>query len=174
MWRPMLGCAIVLAIPTFLLCLVAVLISSRDVGTSFLVGAMASGIVFVAVLIMFAVDSERWTSNRNGVRSYLLLGGDVSDDEFLLSFDQADRDLALHLRQRLAKFFDVPASKVSSSHDLANYSFERFMPGIYVFVMAGLDERQLPKGKIDAFPKTRLKTVADLVTEAKQLKKKAA
>ena len=126
---------------------------------------------FVGVVIMFAVDSARWTSNQNGVRNLLLARDQIPDDLFLSKFKSPDRDLALQVRGRLAEFFHVSPNNIHPDDDLAYLCFEKFMPGIYFFVMEGLDQRELSRGKIDHFPKTKLKTVADLVAEAKQLRK---
>jgi hypothetical protein len=172
MWRPMFGCAIAIAVPAFLFGLISALISTRgSLFVSLGIGAMAAGMAFVGVLVMFAVDSARWSSNQNGVRSLLLARDNIPDELFLSKFEMSDRELALHLRGRLAEFFQVQPNNIHPDDDLAFLCFEHFMPGIYFFLMNGLDQRELPPGTIDGFPKTELKTVASLVAEAKRLRK---
>jgi hypothetical protein len=94
----------------------------------------------------------------------------MNDEEFLAAIQPSDHQVALHVRRRLAEFFEVSPLKIQAEDDLATLSFERFMPGIYVFVIGGILAQECGQpGKVEHFPKTKLKRVSDLLNEVKSL-----
>lgn len=129
-------------------------------------GAMTAGIAFLAAIALWMRDDSKQRSLRDNARRRLTARDDVQQDLFAMSFEPADRELAIHLRHRVAEFFSVPDAKVRSDDALECFAFEERMPVFYLFVMAELCEKhQIPS--LGSFPKTTLKSFASLVEEAK-------
>jgi hypothetical protein len=77
------------------------------------------------------------------------------------------------LRDRLSAFFDAPPAKIEANDRLEQFQFARFMPGIYLFLMAEVCEKHGIED-MGAIPKSQLSTVGDLVVEAKALLREGA
>lgn len=165
----MLGCSAWIAAVSFALALfVALWVTGANPGVSLGIAGMVAAITFPASLILLGRDRWRSLASRNGVRRRLASRVDTSEDEYTASFPPSDRELALHLRDRLAAFFDVPAAKIGAHERLEELGFEGFMPVIYLFLMAELCEQHRIE-TLGAFPKSQLSTVGELVVEAKAL-----
>jgi hypothetical protein len=135
------------------------------------IAAMAAAMAFVAAMILSASDQARWDADRSQIRQRLASRADRNDNEFLAAIQPSDHELAIQVRRRLAEFFEVSPLKIRAEDELARLSFERFMPGIYVFVIGGILTDQAPgkPGTVERFPKTRLTRVSDLIIEVKSL-----
>ncbi len=154
----------------FLLGLIVSWISAGEVPGSIHLqgGALTAGIAFVASLLLMLRDGSDQSVRYRNVRRRLLPREDVEDQELVASVDPADRELTIEMRRRLAQWFGVPATKIRLHDDLEILAFNDFIPMIYLAVMSDFCQRH-QISRIGRFPKTTLKTVADLVSEAKTL-----
>jgi hypothetical protein len=169
----MIGCSALIAIVAFI---VAVMLSipagGLDVGQRFGFAAMFGAAAFVASCALFARDRWRMVANRDAVRRRLSIRPDLGDEQFVRSFEPPDQALALDIRDRLARAFDVPGAKILPDESLTELSFDLFMPSIYLFIMGPLCERG-DVSNLGQFPKRPLRSFQDLVREARMLKEES-
>jgi hypothetical protein len=147
---------------------VALLVTGAKLRISLGIAGMVAAITFLASLFLIGRDRSRWLAKRVAVRRRLAFRVATTEDEYTDSFATSDRELALHLRRRLAAFLDVPEAKIGAHDRLEEFGFEGFMPQIYFFLMAELCENHGIE-TLGALPKSQLCTVGDLVVEAKAL-----
>ena len=160
-----------IASPFFFLGLAcSILLTEGAVLEHLAMGTMTVGIAFLAALILLVFDCYRDLRRRRNVRRQFASREDVDDAKLVAELDLKDRDLAVHLRGRLAQFFELPAAKIRLHDDLDLLAFRAFWPMLYFHVMSELcDQNRIQE--IGRFPKTELKTVRDLISEAKELLK---
>jgi hypothetical protein len=167
----MLGCAtMIAAVPFTLALIVAMFATGGNLGLSLGIAAEVAAMTLLASTILFGLDRWRQKAKWGRVRRRLASRPDTSADQFAASFPPMDRELALHLRDRLAEFFDEPGARIGANDRLDEFGFEKSMPQIYIFLMAALCDRSGIES-LGSFPKGKLTTVVDLVVEARALLK---
>jgi hypothetical protein len=155
-------------VPFTLVFLVALVATRANLILSLGLAGEVAFIIFLAAAVLFACDRWKWKARRGRVRRRLAARTDMSDVEFADFFPPIDRELALHLRERLAAYYGGPRSKIRAHDHLDEFEFQRFMPEIYVFLMWPVCQ-QYGISSLERFPKCQLSTVADLVVEARAL-----
>jgi hypothetical protein len=80
---------------------------------------MLASITFVAVIILKIRDGNQYESHIRVIRTALLARKDITDDEFRIPYQAEDAPWALQVREAIAKFYQVPASKIHPDDDLA-------------------------------------------------------
>jgi hypothetical protein len=165
--------AMIAAVFFVIVLIIALLVTGANLGESLGMAGFVATIALVASMILCGVDRWRWIAKRFAVRRQLASRLDTTADKFAASFPPSDRELAIHLRDRLSAFFDAPPAKIGAHDRLEQFQFARFMPGIYLFLMAEVCEKHGIED-MGAIPKSQLSTVGDLVVEAKALLREGA
>jgi hypothetical protein len=168
MWCLKLGCSAIVAIPFAVAGAVIAIVNGAPLREAAVSAAMVGVMVFVVALLLFSVDQARWSADRGRIHQWLTNRDDMEDEHFLANIEPPDHELALSIRRRLAEYFGAAPMKIRPGDELKLLSFDRFMPGIYVFVF-GNDTLSGP-GRDRGFPRTALRVVKDLIAEAKLLK----
>jgi hypothetical protein len=106
--RGMFGCAGVLALIAYLLGLPFSLFFTVDHWSHrLLIACMPAASTFVATILLCLRDRRSLLDREN-----------ISDDEFVAHDSNSNPKLLLQTRDAIAKFFDVPASKLRPNDDL--------------------------------------------------------
>jgi hypothetical protein len=117
--RGMFGCAGVLALIAYLLGLPFSLFFTVDHWSHrLLIACMPAAFTFVATILLCLRDHSSQNESIAFVRRSLLDRENISDDEFVAHDSNSNPKLLLQTRDAIAKFFDVPASKLRPNDDL--------------------------------------------------------
>ncbi|MFO0958625.1 MAG: hypothetical protein U0800_14545 [Isosphaeraceae bacterium] len=162
----MLGCSGILAAIAFVVAFVVTLFLPIDFGLRLGLAGMVAGIVFLAALLLCLGDHDRDEGRRGIVRRWLDSRAEIDSEAFLASVRPEDQDLALCLREGLARFFGASPMKIAIDDPLSSYDFEGFMPVIYMRTL-GPAIRSLGAECCGKFPRQPLVTFRDLIQEVR-------
>jgi len=154
--------------------LIGIAISLFLPGLSFIsrliLASMPAMITFFAAILLSLRDLRGQWQEFYNAQKFLLAQQDTSEEEYLNDFNDLgipfDIPLALEIRQYVAKFLDVPVSKVKGSLDLhCDLNLKQlYLPFVFQILQLAYRSRSTEEFLVN-FHITELSTIRDLVVK---------
>jgi hypothetical protein len=135
--RQLMGCSGAIALLAFVVGL-AVSLFVVDAGwiDRLMVAAGVSMAAFIAAFVLSSDDAAQHAATVQAVRTRLLVAADSSEEQFLASRPYDDTQLLLETRKAIARFFDVPDTKIPRDvHLLDDLQVDRLDPSFWFHVV---------------------------------------
>ena len=170
----LLGCATMIAIAAFVVGLIGSLFAATaSPGERLLIAVGVAATAFVAALILAVRDFSRHRSTVKAVRRMLLARKDIAEADFASHFPDIDPALLGQIRQVIADFFHVPATKVHPGDnprghlqcDILEPSFHTFIT-YHTFYARKVVANP---GRIITFNSSALNSLKDLINELQRI-----
>ena len=162
--RFLVGCSAVIAFVAFIIVFVVSLFVGAATWTdSLIMGTLTASVVFIVVLLLFVRDFARHSATVRTVRRHLLACGDTSDENFIASRATNVAMLLLETRKAIARFFDVPTTKVGrDAHLIHDLRVDKLEPWFQFYVVDSVIASQPVEPKQFGFTMANLVSIDDL------------
>jgi hypothetical protein len=135
----MIGCAATIAAVAFVIgCIGSFFALEATLGERLMIASMTAGMTFLAAFVLFLRDRVSKVLSRRSVRRKILVRAEISESEFVHEaiLSGVDEALMVQTRGAIARFFDVPMSKIYPMDNLSKvFAFDNLEPEFHNYVV---------------------------------------